>query len=279
VRAPQPTGSVLLFHAEFDEHAHDPAPAPAPDSAADPTLYSTFLASRPPTLETAAIARIVALQTRVPSLRCHIVHLSAASALPQIRAARAAGARLTVETCFPYLCLSAADVPRAAPQYKCCPPIRDGANRDALWAALGAGEIDCVVSDHSPCVAELKRLGDGDFMGAWGGISTLGLGLGLLWTEARARGFGVCDVVRWVCERTAAHAGLEGSKGQLAVGLDADLVLWDADADVVVRVVPSCVGSGRRCVRSRSRRTRSTSRTNSRHTRGARSKAAWSAQY
>ena len=206
----------------------------APDGA-DPTLYSTFLASRPQQLEVDAIALITALHKRYPTLRLHIVHLSASAALPLVRAAKQTGLPLTVETCFHYLTLDAQRIPHGRPEFKCCPPIRDDANREALWAALRDGTIDCVVSDHSPCVASLKKLDDGDVMGAWGGISTLGLGLSLLWTEARKRDVSIGRVVDWLCARTARHAGLEGRKGQIKAGCDADLVVWDPDAEIKVR--------------------------------------------
>lgn len=209
-----------------DEHDHL--------SNANPTLYHTFLHSRPQSLETAAIALITRLHAQYPTLRLHIVHLSASQALPLIRAAKNSGLPLTVETCFHYLTLDSGVIPDGRPEFKCCPPIRDAINRDELWDALKNGEIDCVVSDHSPCVAELKRVGEGDIMGAWGGISTLGLGLNLLWTEGRKRGFGVRDVVRWCCESTAKHVGLQDVKGSLRVGMDADLVVWDPEAEVKV---------------------------------------------
>ena len=150
------------------------------------------------------------------------MHLSASAALPLVRAAKAAGLPLTVETCFHYLALAAQHIPHGRPEFKCCPPIRDERNREALWAALGEGTIDCVVSDHSPCVAALKKVDEGDVMGAWGGISTLGLGLSILWTEARTRGVPIGRLVDWLCVRTARHAGLDGRKGRIAVGLDAD---------------------------------------------------------
>ncbi|KAI9507793.1 allantoinase [Russula earlei] len=217
------SGSVLLFHAEVDDH-----PSPIGDSEV-PTLYSTFLKSRPERFEVDAISRIVRLQEEYPTLRCHIVHLSAAHALPIIRSAKAAGHKLTVETCFHYLCLASDSIPDARPEFKCCPPIRDAPNREALWAALLDGTIDCVVSDHSPCVAELKGLDGGDIMGAWGGISTLGIGLSLLWTEGRKRGVPIGTMVGWVSENTANHAGLGDRKGKIAVGYDADLVIWDPD--------------------------------------------------
>ncbi|KAI1789495.1 allantoinase [Ganoderma leucocontextum] len=224
------TSTVLCFHAELDKARRTSS---APDGA-DPTLYSTFLASRPQQLEVDAIALITALHKEYPSLRLHIVHLSASEALPLVRAAKQAGLPLTVETCFHYLALAAQHIPHGRPEFKCCPPIREDANREALWEALLDGTIDCVVSDHSPCVAALKKLDDGDVMRAWGGISTLGLGLSLLWTEARKRGVGIGKVVDWLCVRTARHAGLEGRKGKIQAGYDADLVVWDPDAEIKV---------------------------------------------
>jgi allantoinase len=226
----QDTNSVLLFHAEVDDHPT------SIDDPEDPTAYGTFLKSRPESFEVDAISRIVALQKEFPALRCHIVHLSAARALPIIRSAKAAGHKLTVETCFHYLCLASDAIPDGRPEFKCCPPIRDAANREALWEALLDGTIDCVVSDHSPCVAELKKLDEGDVMGAWGGISTLGIGLNLLWTEGRKRNVPIGTITRWMSENTARHAGLGDKKGKIAVEYDADLVIWDPDAQYTVRV-------------------------------------------
>jgi allantoinase len=218
-----------LFHAEVDDH-----PTPIGDSE-DTTAYDTFLNSRPERFEVDAISRIVALQKEFPALRCHIVHLSAARALPIIRSAKAAGHKLTVETCFHYLCLASDAIPDGRPEFKCCPPIRNAANREALWDALLDGTIDCIVSDHSPCVVELKKVDKGDVMGAWGGISTLGIGLSLLWTEGRKRNVPIGTILRWVSENTASHAGLGDRKGKIAVGYDADLVIWDPDAQYTVR--------------------------------------------
>jgi allantoinase len=138
--------------------------------------------------------------------------------------------KLTVETCFHYLCLSADEIPDGRPQFKCCPPIREHTNRELLWDALKDGTLDCVVSDHSPCVSELKNMDEGDIMNAWGGISTLGLGLSLLWTEGKRRGVTIGQIVRWTSVQTAEHAGLGSIKGQLKVGYDADLIIWDSEA-------------------------------------------------
>jgi allantoinase len=224
--------TVLLFHAEFEDNPTAPSQS---DSILDRSLYSTFLNSRPQSLEISAVSLIISLLERFPSSRAHVVHLSAADALPDIRTAKAKGLHLTVETCFHYLCLDSASIPNGRPEFKCCPPIRDRSNCDKLWGALLDGTIDCVVSDHSPCIASLKRVEtDGDFMSAWGGISTLGLGLSLLWTEGRERGVKIGQIVRWMSERTALHAGLHGSKGAIREGLDADLVVFDLEKKFIV---------------------------------------------
>ena len=101
--------------------------------------------------------------------RTHIVHLSAAAALPDIaRAAEADGLPVTVETCPHYLALAAEQVPDGATQFKCCPPVRGAENREQLWQALADGLIDCVVSDHSPCPVADKMLDTGRFRGGLG---------------------------------------------------------------------------------------------------------------
>ncbi len=127
-----------------------------------------------------------------------MLHLSSADALGELRGARAEGVDVSVETCPHYLTLDAAAVPDGATQFKCCPPIRDRANQDRLWQALRDGDIDMIVSDHSPCTVDLKRLDTGDFGAAWGGIASVQLGLPVVWTAARARGHSLADVVRWM---------------------------------------------------------------------------------
>jgi allantoinase len=142
---------------------------------------------------------------------------------------------VTVETCPHYLALRAEDVPRGRTEWKCSPPIRDDANRERLWDGLRRGTIDMVVSDHSPCAPERKGLESGDFLAAWGGIASLELRLPVVWTEARARGFALEDLARWLAERPAALCGLGHRKGRLAAGCDADLVVFDPEAAFEVR--------------------------------------------
>uniref|UniRef100_A0A6Q2ZD42 allantoinase n=1 Tax=Esox lucius TaxID=8010 RepID=A0A6Q2ZD42_ESOLU len=223
----QGTGSVLLFHAERD------VPLLSEEDA-DPKDYSTFLNSRPDVMELEAIRTVTDLCLHY-QVRCHIVHLSSAQPLELIQAARQAGAPLTVETTHHYLSLSAEHIPAGATQFKCCPPIRGAANQEKLWSALKDGHIDMVVSDHSPCTPDLKRLDTGDFTQAWGGISSLQFGLSLFWTSASKRGFTLPDVARFLCQSTARLCRLDNQKGSLVPGHDADLVIWDPEKEFEVK--------------------------------------------
>ncbi len=214
-------------------HAEDPGlieHAPGPHGRA----YADFLASRPAEAEHRAIATVLDLARRTGA-RVHVLHLSSAGALPMIAAARREGVVVTAETCPHYLTLTAEEIADGATQFKCCPPIRDAANQDLLWRGLADGVVDCVVSDHSPCTAELKRFDTGDFGEAWGGIAGLQLGLPAVWTAARARGVPLTDVVRWMSTAPAELVGLTG-KGAIEVGRDADLCVLAPDEEFTVDV-------------------------------------------
>jgi allantoinase len=171
---------------------------------------------------------------RETGCRAHIVHLSSSDALATFRRAREARAPLTVETCPHYLTFASEEIPDGATAYKCAPPIREGTNREALWDALREGLIEQVVTDHSPSSAEMKCSGSGDFMKAWGGISSLQIGLSAVWTRARSRGASVADMSAWMSAAPARLVGLTGKKGAIKVGCDADLVFWDPDAEHIV---------------------------------------------
>ena len=217
-------GALMIVHAED--------PGLVTDAAG--RRYADFLASRPRAAEDTAIAGLLELAEQTGA-RVHVLHLSSADALPMIAAAKAAGLPITAETCPHYLTLTAEEVPDGDTRFKCCPPVREAGNRDALWAGLADGVIDLVVSDHSPSTEDLKRLDTGDFGAAWGGIASLQLGLPVVWTEARRRGHGLANVLTWMSARPAALAGLSG-KGRIAPGADADLVVFAPDEPFTVDV-------------------------------------------
>ena len=194
-------------------------------SAASGRDYGVFLASRPPKAERRAIEKVVAAAARTGA-RAHIVHLSAAECVAMIAGAQAAGVRLSAETCPHYLFFAAEQVPEGATEFKCCPPIRDSLNREALWRGLETGAIGSVVSDHSPCPPAMKARDSGDFGAAWGGIASVQFALPAVWTLARQRGRSLDDLVRWMAAAPATLAGLP-AKGRLAPGCDADMVAFD----------------------------------------------------
>jgi allantoinase len=220
------TGLPLLVHAELA----GPVEAATERLAnADWRSYATNLQSRPDEAELSAIRMMLSLR-RQYDFRLHIVHLSTSLALPELRAARAEGMALTVETCPHYLHLAAEDIPDGATLYKCAPPIRSRENREALWRGLREGIIDLVATDHSPCPPPMRRLEEGSFRTSWGGISSLSVALAVMWTEASERRFSLLDIARWMAEGPARLAGCQTRKGRIAAGYDADLVVFDPDA-------------------------------------------------
>ncbi len=216
-------GLPYLFHAELDQGETKGEPA-GPD-------YETFLRSRPKAWENNAIQSIIMLAKKHRA-HAHIVHLSSGEAIAMIREAKKEGLRITVETCPHYLVLSNIQVKAFEPEseqtlFKCCPPIREEENRQRLWRGLLEGDIDMVVSDHSPCTPALKGFGRNDFAAAWGGISSLQFTLPLLWTEGQKHGAKLSQLARWLCAAPAQMAGLGQRKGQIAAGFDADFAIFD----------------------------------------------------
>ncbi|KAF2724231.1 allantoinase [Polychaeton citri CBS 116435] len=274
--ADEPT--TVMFHAEMippisDSVGDDVQWSLPPLHPTGPlNCYQTFLDSRPSSFEVYAILEILAFAHLAPNLPLHIVHLSAQEAIPLLRNARAKGVKITAETCFHYLSLAAEQVQEGDTRHKCCPPIRSQSNQDALWNEMlddrEISVIRTVVSDHSPCTPNLKLLpsnvpgaeggnavgkaddtSKGDFFSAWGGISSVGLGLSILWTEAMRRDMDVeetlLDITKWCCVNTAKQVGLEHRKGELKAGMDGDIAVFDDGAKF--EVVPSTMLFRNKC--------------------------------
>jgi len=221
----------LLVHAEL--------PGPIDDAnrklgKANPAKYKTWLLSRPPSAETKAIEMMIRL-AREFKARVHIVHLTSELSVPLIRRAKKEGVRITVETCPHYLFFASSSIRNGRTEYKCAPPIRDFQNNKKLWTALAKNIIDSIVSDHSPSPPAMKCLETGDFLKAWGGIASLQLGLPAIWTKMRARTDSLNHLARWMCGGPARLADLEKQKGAIAIGYDADIVVWNSEKRFTVR--------------------------------------------
>jgi allantoinase len=218
------SGLPLLVHAELAEYL-----SPGKDTD-DWRQYATWLRSRPDESELAAIRLLIGL-CRKYGFRLHIVHVATGTALDDLRQARAEGLPVTAETCPHYLHFCAEEIPAGGTLFKCAPPIRSRANREALWQGLRDGIIDLIATDHSPCPPHMK---EGDFRGAWGGIASLSVAISVIWTEMRKRDLPIQDLARWMSTQPAKLAGLDGHKGAIATGYDADLVVFDPDAEFVL---------------------------------------------
>lgn len=223
----------LLVHAELEGPLNEAKKRLEAEPVHDLKSYQRYLHSRPKAAEDQAISLLVELCAKTRA-RTHVVHLSSADSLDTIRRARDAGLPFTAETTPHYLRLAAEEIPDGRTEYKCAPPIREKANREALWHGLDDGTLSMIVTDHSPCTPELKRMLAGDFEHAWGGISSLQLGLPVVWTEARARGVALSQLSVWLSAAPARLAGLHKRKGVLAEGADADFVVWDPDSTFTV---------------------------------------------
>jgi allantoinase len=226
-------GLPLLVHAESAEAAAalERAEVKAGTGNGPGRSYARYLAAHPRGLENLAIAQVIEA-ARVTGGHAHIVHLSSSDAIAMIATAQREGVRITAETCPHYLTLAAEEIRDGDTAAKCCPPVREASNRELLWAGLRAQTLTLIVSDHSPCTAEMKAIDTGDFGPAWGGISSLQLGLPLIWTQARSRGFGLEQIAAWMSAGPAQLAGLT-NKGRLAPGYDADFCVLAPDDSFV----------------------------------------------
>ena len=198
-----------------------------------PQSYQNYLQSRPKKWEDDAIALMIKLCEEF-NCRVHIVHLSSASSIAQIIAAKQRGLPITVETGQHYLYFSAEEIKDGQTQFKCAPPIREKENNEQLWTALKSGVIDFVATDHSPSTPNLKEIESGNFMKAWGGIASIQFALSVLWTAAKKRNATFNDIAKWLCENPAKLIGLQNSKGKIAQGFDADLIVLDEEKTFVV---------------------------------------------
>ncbi len=221
----RPLGLPLLVHAEAAEVVSKLPTVHTSD-------YAEYLASRPRGIENLAVAQVIEAARRSGG-RAHLLHVSSSDVLPMIASARRDGVRLTAETCPHYLTLCAEDIGTGATACKCSPPVRESANRELLWSALRDDVLDLVASDHSPCTREMKTGVGGDFGDAWGGISSLQLGLPLVWTSATGRCASLSDVAEWLSAAPARLAGLDG-KGSIRVGNDADFCVFAPEESFVV---------------------------------------------
>lgn len=212
-------------------HAEDEAMTGALASAARAegrVSVRDYLASRPPAAEVVAI-REACETAGETGCRLHIVHVSCGEGLVEVAAARSRGVDVSAETCPHYLLLTESDVEQLGAVAKCAPPVRPEATRADMVRRVRRGEVLTIGTDHSPCPPAMKQ--GGDFFRVWGGI----MGAQQFVPGLRAAGLEWEEIARLTAANVAGRFGLDGRKGQIAPGFDADLVLLDERAPWLCR--------------------------------------------
>ena len=180
--------------------------------------------TRPPLAETLADNEIFEIGLATGA-HVHIAHSSVARGFAIAEAFRAMGGRATGEACIQYLCMTEEDLVRLGGRGKCNPPFRTAAEVERMWAALAAGQVAYVSTDHAPWPADRK--GFADIFACGAGLVGLQSFAPLMYTLLDGRGLSPTVMATYCAERPARHHGLDGRKGVIAPGKDADLLVLE----------------------------------------------------
>lgn len=195
--------------------------------------YLNYMNSRPREWEDNAIELMIQLSQEF-NCKVHVVHLSSSNSIKKIQEAKSKGIPITVETSQHYLYFSSEEIGNGKTEYKCAPPIREKENNIKLYKALEENIIDFVATDHSPCTPNLKELESGNFMKAWGGISSIQFALSVLWTVVKNNNGSIHQLVKWLSENPAKCIGFKNTKGKIEIGFDADLIVLNPEEKFTV---------------------------------------------
>ncbi|EFM09307.1 allantoinase [Paenibacillus curdlanolyticus YK9] len=217
-----PTGRLLALHAESESIVSALADEMRNEGLVDARSYAM---TRPVWAERDAVRRAL-LAAELTGCPVHFVHISSAEAVMDIAEARRSGVDASIETCAHYLTLTVDDFVELGAIAKCAPPLRDTSNLERMWELIADGTIDLVSSDHSPCPPELK-LGD-NYFEIWGGISGAQSTMELMLDEGcLKRGISLVTAARVLATAPARRFGISDRKGEIRIGLDADLAIVD----------------------------------------------------
>jgi dihydroorotase len=223
-----PTGKRVSLHAETNSIMERRQSRMMQAGRSDPFAH---LAARPAVVAVEAVSR-AAILAEWTGARIHILHISSAEELRPLREAKARGVDITGETCPHYLLLSTDDYARFPGVVTVNPPVREGRNREPLWAALADGTIDLIATDHAPHAPEEKTRND-----IWTvdcGFPGVETQMPLMLTAVNAGRMTICDYVRKSAFNPARIWGLYPRKGSLAPGADADIAIVDLNREMTI---------------------------------------------
>lgn len=226
-------GGMVCAHAENDtliQELVDDLQAQGKNDA------RAFLDSHPEYSELEAVNRFVFLASLAPECRAHICHLSIADGVKLVREAKGRGMNnLSIETCPQYLSLDEDDLIEGGAFAKCDPPVRKRETVEELWKYVIDGTVDMIASDHSPHSFEKKTPVDDNFWTVSEGCTGVQTLLPVVLTEGIKRGLTWKRFVELCCTRPAELFGLGDRKGDISIGMDADIVIVDPETEWVLK--------------------------------------------
>ncbi|MCA0457463.1 MAG: amidohydrolase family protein [Chloroflexi bacterium] len=224
------TGLVCVVHAENDQLLEWHTAKLLADKRNDVAAHGE---SRPPHVEALAVATLLTLN-QTAGMQLHIAHMTSKETLDVFRMYKQAGAKATAETCPQYLFFTEADMERVGPYAKINPPLRKQADVDALWGGIDDGTLMAVTTDHSPFTVEEKERARTDI---WrtppGAPGVEELVLGMLDAALKGR-LSIEKAVQLISTNGAKRFGIYPQKGAIAVGADADIVIYDTQATTTI---------------------------------------------
>jgi len=224
------TGIMIGFHAENNDMINKNIARLRSEGKTSPLYHGR---SRPPVVEIETVAKILLFAEKIGT-KVEICHISTPEVVELVNRAKSKGVYAIAETCPHYLFLNENALEKVGVFAKCNPPLRSEEERLKMWEFVRDGSIDIIGSDHAPYTKEEKERGSEDIFTPPAGFPGLSTRLPLLFTAVKEGKIRLDKMIELICENPAKIFGLYPKKGTIAVGSDADFVIFDPDKKDII---------------------------------------------